>query len=191
MNRNPFYEALPRATITGVNTTGTPRRHTRRPTATAATLAAAAVALAAVVSTPATANAQGSIDALGQLVPAPDRLVAWGGSPTGACVGGVSTSLRGDGYPGSASVSWSFGVVGVGPCNLTATLSWRNLATGATGTKVAPIPHPRISTGVPDPIAHPYDAIISTGAGPVEYRLTTTGGAVAGPIVVNTVPYTG
>lgn len=175
-----------------VNTTSTTRRASRRPTATVtATLAATAVALSAALAAPATANAQGSSEAIAQLLPAPDRLVAWGGSPTGACAGGVSTSLQGDGYPGSASVSWAFAVVGVGPCNLTATLSWRNLDTGATGQKVAQIPHPRISLGVPDPIAHPYDAIISTGAGRVEYRLTTTGGAVAGPIVVDTVAYTG
>lgn len=175
-----------------VNTTGTSRRITRRPTATVtATLAATAVALAAALAAPATANAQDSSEVITQLLPAPNRLVAWGGAPTGACAGAVSTTLNGDGYPDSASVSWAFAVIGVGPCNLTATLSWRNLDNGTTGQKVAQIPHPRISLGVPDPIAHPYDAIISTGAGRVEYRLTTTGGAVAGPIIVDTVAYAG
>ncbi|MDX2357634.1 hypothetical protein [Dietzia sp. PP-33] len=175
-----------------MNTTGTSRRVARRSTATVTTaIAATAVAAVGVLSAPATANAQGSSEALTQLLPAPNRLVAWGGSPTGACAGAVSTSLQGDGYPGSASVSWAFAVVGVGPCNVTATLSWRNLDNGTTGQKVAQIPHPRISLGVPDPIAHPYDAIIPTGAGRVEYRLTTTGGAVAGPIVVDTVAYDG
>ncbi|MCT2172987.1 hypothetical protein [Dietzia cinnamea] len=125
-------------------------------------------------------------DAVPQVLPAANRLVAVGGSPTGLCAGAVSTTLNGNGYPGSSSVSWAFAVIGVGPCNLTATLSWRNLDSGETGEKIAHIPHPRISTGVPDPIAHPYEAIIPTGSGPVEYRLTTTGGAVAGPLVVET-----
>lgn len=153
-------------------------------------LAATAVAVAAALSAPVTANAQGSagsVDALPQLFPAPDRLIATGGAPTGACAGVVTTTINGDSYPASSSVSWAFGVVGVGPCDLTATLSWRNLDTGATGVKVAQIPHPRISTGIPDPIAHPYDAFLYTGPGRVEYRLTTTGGAVAEPIVVTTV----
>lgn len=165
-------------------------------TATALTTTALAVAVVAAVSAPATAHAQGSsgvgsfgpgsAEAVPKVFPAPDRLVATGGSPTGACVGAVSTTLNGNGYPATSTVSWAFAVVGVGPCNLTATLSWRNLRTGATGEKVAQIPHPRISLGIPDPIAHPYDAIVSTGSGPVEYRLTTTGGAVAGPIIVDT-----
>ena len=171
-------------------------------TALAATAAAACVAVAS----PVTAGAQvpgglgstgvgstgvgslgpGSAEALAEVVPAPGRLVATGGSPTGACAGAVSTTLNGNGYPASASVSWAFAVVGIGPCDLTATLSWRNLRTGQTGEKVARIPQPRISLGVPDPISHPYEAIIPTGSGPVEYRLTTTGGAVAGPIVLDT-----
>ncbi|MDV8000150.1 hypothetical protein [Rhodococcus sp. IEGM 1408] len=185
-----------------MNTTSTSRRLARRSTAkVAATLAVSAVAVAAAISAPATAHAQGSAnaqgssmgsaDAIPQVFPAPNRLVATGGSPTGACVGAVSTTLNGNGYPGTASVSWAFAVVGVGPCNLTATLSWRNLDNNTSGQKVAQIPQPRISLGVPDPIAHPYDAIISTGSGRVEYRLTTTGGAVAGPIVVDTVAYSG
>ena len=185
-----------------MNTTGTSRRAPHRSTITgtagrtATALAAAAITVAAVVSAPATANAQipgalgslgpGSAEAVPQVLPGANRLVATGGSPTGACVGAVSTTLNGNGYPGSASVSWAFAVVGVGPCDLTATLSWRNTRTGESGQKVASIPHPRISLGVPDPIAHPYDANIYTGSGPVEYRLTTTGGAVAGPIVVDT-----
>ncbi|MEB8325223.1 hypothetical protein NGF75_04380 [Dietzia kunjamensis] len=175
-----------------MDTTGSTRRITRRPTVSVgAFLAATAVALTAAVTAPATANAQDSSQAIPLLFPAPDRLIAAGGSPSGTCMGIVSTTLNGDGYPASASVSWGFGVLGVGPCNLTATLSWRNLDTGATGEKVAQVPFPRFSTGIPDPISSPQEAIISTGVGRVEYRLTTTGGAVAGPIVVETVPYDG
>jgi len=178
--------------MTRVNTTGSTRRATRRPTVSVAALAAAAaVATATAIAVPAGANAQDSTAVPGQLFPAPGRLVAWGGSPTGACAGAVSTTLNGNGYPGSSTVSWAFAVLGVGPCDLTATLSWRNLDSGATGQKTARIPHPRISTGVPDPISHPYEAIIPTGSGRVEYRLTTTGGAVAGPVVVETAPWSG
>jgi hypothetical protein len=164
------------------------RRDPRRPlVSVGACLAATAVAVTTAVAVPATANAQdSSSSAIGEVLPAPDRLVATGGSPTGACYGAVSTTIDGDGYPASASVGWAFVVPGVGPCDLTATLSWRNLDTGATGEKTASIPHPRISLGVPDPIGHPYDAIMATGPGRVEYRLTTTGGATAGPIVVHT-----
>ncbi len=175
------------------------------------TTALAATVLAVTVAAPAVAGAQasaapgsvvpapgaagslgpGSADAVPQVLPAADRLVAISGSPAGACAGAVSTTLNGIGYPGSSSVSWAFAVVGFGPCDLTATLSWRNLRSGESGQKVAHIPHPRISTGVPAPISHPYDAIISTGSGPVEYTLTTTGGAVAGPIVVETAAWPG
>ena len=173
-----------------VNTTGTTRRAPRRMTVSVgALLAATAVATTSAVMAPAAANAQDSSQAIPLLLPAPDRLIATGGSPTGACAGIVSTTLNGDGYPASASVSWGFGVLGVGPCNLTATLSWHNLDTGATGEKTAPIPWPRISTGIPDPISSPQAAIIYTGVGRVEYTLTTNGGATAGPLVVETVPY--
>ncbi|WP_291082756.1 hypothetical protein [Dietzia sp. UBA5065] len=166
------------------------RRNPRRPlVSVGAALAATAVALTSAVVGPATANAQGSAEAIPLLFPAPDRLIATGGSPTGNCAGIVSATLNGDGYPASASVSWGFGVLGTGPCNLTATLTWRNLTTNATGQKTAQIPWPRISTGIPDPISSPQEAIISTGVGPIEYRLTTTGGATAGPIVVDTVPF--
>lgn len=185
-----------------MNTTGMSRRVARRSVVSATTaLAATALAVTATVASPAVAGAQipggvgslgpGSAEAVPQVLPAANRLVAVGGSPTGACGGAVSTTLNGNGYPGSSSVSWAFAVVGVGPCDLTATLSWRNLRSGETGEKIAHIPHPRISTGVPDPISHPYEAIIPTGSGPVEYRLTTTGGAVAGPVVVATAPWSG
>lgn len=171
-----------------MNTTGTTRRITRRTTVSVgAFIAATTVALTAAVTAPATANAQDSSGAISQVLPAPQRLVAVGGSPTGQCFGAISTTVNGDGYPGSATVGWSFVVLGGGPCDLTATLSWRNTITGDTGTKVARAPHPRISTGVPDPIAHPYDAVMDTGPGPIEYRLTTTGGAAAGPMIVDTV----
>lgn len=171
---------------------GTTRRSTRRQSASVGALAAAtAVALTTAVIAPATANAQSSPSAIPGLFPAQNRLIAPGGSPTGACAGIVSTTINPDGYPDTASVSWAFGILGLGPCNLTATLSWRNLDTGATGQKIAHIPVPRLSDGIPDPIRTPTDALISTGPGNVEYRLTTDGGAAAGPVVIRTPAYTG
>lgn len=103
----------------------------------------------------------------------------------------MSTTINPDGYPNTATVSWAAGVLGVGPCNLTATLSWHNLDTGKMGHKTAHIPGPMVSDGIPDPLGHPYDALMDTGAGNVEYRLTTDGGAVAGPVVIRTPAYTG
>lgn len=152
--------------------------------------AATVVALATAVMAPASANAQDS-SAIPDLFPAQNRLIATGGSPTGACYGVVTTTISPDGYPGAASVGWAFGVLGLGDCNLTVTLTWHNLETGARGEKIAQVPVPRISGGVPDPISHPAEAIMSTGAGPVEYRLSTNGGAVAGPVTITTPAYTG
>ena len=83
-----------------VDTTGSTRRITRRPTVSVgAFLAATAVALTAAVTAPATANAQDSSEAIPRLFPAPDRVIAVGGSPTGLCAGAISTTLDGDGYP--------------------------------------------------------------------------------------------
>ena len=81
-----------------VDTTGSTRRITRRPTVSVgAFLAATAVALTAAVTAPATANAQDSSEAIPRLFPAPDRVIAVGGSPTGLCAGAISTTLNGDG----------------------------------------------------------------------------------------------
>lgn len=174
-----------------MTTTGTTRRSLRRPAISVGALTAATtVALTAAILAPASANAQDS-SAIPDLFPAQNRLVAVGGSPTGACFGVVSTTVNPGGYPDSATVGWAFGVLGVGPCDLTVTLSWRNLDTDARGEKTARVPMPRLSGGVPDPINHPADAIMNTGAGDIEYRLTTNGGAVAGPVVIRTPAYTG
>ena len=154
--------------------------------------AAAGIALAVGLAAPATASAQelGSLTMMSAnlpayLVPGPGNLVAVGGSPTGLCQGAVAANVADSLYPASASVSWGVAMPGVGPCNLVATLDWHNLDTGERGQKTLDVPGPRLWTGV----AHPYDAIIGTGAGKVEYRLTTNGGAVAGPMVVETSPW--
>ena len=94
-----------------MDTTGSTRRITRRPTGSVgAFLAATAVALTAAVTAPATANAQDSSQAIPLLFPAPDRVIAVGGSPSGLCAGAISTTLDGDGYPDTASVAWAFAV---------------------------------------------------------------------------------
>lgn len=159
-------------------------------------LGALGLAVAATVAVPATAGAQtmpatgsvgGSAETIPALTPADDRLVATGGSPTGTCFGAVSATIGTDGYPLSSQVGWAAGVVGVGNCDLTATLSWTNLDTGETGEKVMEVPSPAfLPMGN---IAHPKDTIIPTGPGTVEYTLTTDGGASAGPIFMVTPVY--
>lgn len=153
-------------------------------------LSAGTLALAAGLATPAAAGAQelGSLTTTSSgvpahLVPGPNTLVAVGGSPTGLCQGAVGVTVHDSAYPGSAALDWGVAVPGVGPCDLTVTLDWHNLDTGERGTKTLDVPVPRIWSGV----VHPYDAQIPTRDGRVEYRLSTNGGATAGPIVVATV----
>lgn len=153
--------------------------------------ATACLALAAGVAAPATASSQGvgsltttSSGVPAHLVPGPDTIVAVGGSPTGLCQGAVGVTVHDSSYPGSAALSWGVAMPGVGPCNLSVTLDWHNLDTGERGRKVLDVPGPLFWSGV----AHPYDAQIPTRDGRVEYRLSTNGGAAAGPIVVATTP---
>ncbi len=154
--------------------------------------AAAGIALVAGLAVPAAANAQevGSLtlmsaDLPAYLIPGPNNLIAVGGSPTGLCQGAMAVSVADSSYPASAGMGWGVAMPGVGPCNLVATLDWHNIDTGARGQKTLDVPGPRLWAGV----ALPYDGIVPTGAGKVEYRLTTNGGAVAGPIVVETSPW--
>lgn len=159
-------------------------------------LGVAGLALATTIAVPATAGAQtmpdtgsvgGSAETIPALTPAEDRMVATGGSPTGTCFGAVSATIDPDGYPNSSRVGWAAGVVGVGACDLTATVSWKNLDTGESGEKVMEVPSPAfLPMGN---IAHPKDTLIPTGPGQVEYTLTTNGGASTGPITVETPAY--
>ncbi|MFB9258912.1 hypothetical protein [Dietzia aerolata] len=154
--------------------------------AVAASLAAPATAGAQTM--PETGSVSGSAETMPKLTPADDRLVATGGSPTGTCFGAVSATIDGEGSPHASQVGWAAGVVGVGNCDLTATLTWKNLDTGETGEKVMEVPSPAfLPMGN---LAHPKDTIIPTGEGQVEYTLTTNGGASAGPITVETPEYT-
>lgn len=108
-----------------------------------------------------------------------------GVTPTNQCVGAVATAINTGGYPDSATVNWAFFVPGVGDCGLTVTLYWKNLDTNKTGEKVAHVSAPQLDYGIPNPVSHPYEAIIPTGSGRVEYMLTTNAGAVSGPIVLD------
>lgn len=153
--------------------------------AVAASLAAPATAGAQTM--PETGSVSGSAETIPALTPAEDRMVATGGSPTGTCFGAVSATIDPEGYPNSSQVGWAAGVVGVGACDLTATVSWKNLDTGESGEKVMEVPSPAfLPMGN---IAHPKDTLIPTGPGQVEYTLTTNGGASTGPITVETPAY--
>lgn len=155
---------------------------------------AAGVALVAGLSAPAVATAQGagsltpmSSDVPGYLVPGPNTLVAWGGSPTGLCQGAVAAKIQSGGYPDSSSLSWGIAMPGIGACDLTVTVAWHNLDSDQTGEKTLQVDQPTLWTGV----SHPYEAIVSTGPGTVEYRLSTNAGTQAGPITVETPAYEG
>ena len=152
--------------------------------------AAAACAVAVGVAMPATASAQGSLtpsssDLPQYLSPGPDTLVAPTGSPTGLCTGAVAAQIGTNGYPDSSSLHWGIAMPGVGACDLTVTLHWENLDTGDSGEKQYTVDEPELWTGV----AHPKDSIVPTGAGEVEYRLTTDAGGAAGPITLETPEY--
>ncbi|HIW68090.1 MAG TPA: hypothetical protein H9878_08145 [Candidatus Dietzia merdigallinarum] len=168
-------------------TTRTTRRNNRRPLVSVGALAAATtVALAPSIMVPATANAVSSSD----FVAAQNRLVAGTGSPTGTCFGLVSTTINPIGYPNSATVSWAFGIVGIGHCNLTVTLSWQNLNDSKkSGEEVVHIPAPLLANGVPNPINHPMQAVIDTGPGEIEYTLRTNAGGWSGPMSIQTPAY--
>ncbi|MFC3962153.1 hypothetical protein [Nocardia jiangsuensis] len=57
----------------------------------------------------------------------------------GLCVAYVDTAVTGDAYPEHAAFTVAATLVGVGPCSLPVTLTWRNVDTGETGvvTKTA------------------------------------------------------
>ncbi|MBF6132848.1 hypothetical protein IU501_07500 [Nocardia otitidiscaviarum] len=54
---------------------------------------------------------------------------------SGPCVAVVDSSVKGDAYPGSAAFTVATDLYGVGSCQLTVTLHWRNETTGQTGTE--------------------------------------------------------
>lgn len=152
----------------------------------------AGIALAAGLAVPATAAAQdtGSLTPTASAVPeylfpGPDKLIAWGGAPTGTCYGAVAAKIEGEGYPNSSSLNWGIAMPGIGECDLEVTVAWHNLDTDETGEKTLEVNEPLIWSGV----RHPNDSVVPTGPGTVEYRLSTNAGAQAGPITVETPAY--
>lgn len=172
------------------------RNRTHHTVRTAAVLAAAA-AVPLALAAPAAAQEGGSLGPTGSIgglpnlpevfAPGGDSLVAVGGAPSGTCWGAVSVGIEGDGYPGSAVAWWNVGVLGIGDCGLHATLHWHNTDTGESGEQTIAVDAPQI-------FPHRNDGksgILNTGAGDVEYTLTTDGGAHSDTITVHTDPYDG
>lgn len=118
----------------------------------------------------------------GDIAPAPDRLVAVGGAPSWTCFGSVTADIDNTYGPGTVFVHWKLHHFGVGTCGVEAILSWRNLDTGATGEHrlVQKLPGNWPSHG------DSQNNTSVTGAGPIEYRLTTNGGGRVGPLVIVT-----
>ena len=129
-----------------------------------------------------TGSAVGLSAVPGDVSPAPNRLVAVGGAPSWTCFGSVTADINNTYGPGTVFVDWKLHQFGVGACGLEATLSWRNLDTGATGAHrlVQNLPGNWPSHG-----DHQNNTSV-TGPGLIEYRLVTNGGGYAGPLVLAT-----
>ncbi|KZF03084.1 MULTISPECIES: hypothetical protein [unclassified Rhodococcus (in: high G+C Gram-positive bacteria)] len=85
---------------------------------------------------------------------------------SGFCAAKIDVSIR----PGAESNSYvivgpDVQYLGIGPCNLTATLSWKELATGRTGSDDIPVTSGLVNYGLKT----------FSGHGAVEYTLTTNG----------------
>ncbi|KQU56768.1 hypothetical protein ASG84_19305 [Rhodococcus sp. Leaf278] len=85
---------------------------------------------------------------------------------SGFCAAKIDVSIR----PGAESNSYvivgpDIQYLGIGPCDLTATLSWKELATGRTGSDDIPVTSGLVNYGLKT----------FSGHGLVEYTLTTNG----------------
>lgn len=117
----------------------------------------------------------------GDIAPAPNRLVASGTSATGTCYSWITADINQQ-SPGTVRVDWKVHQLGVGTCDLVATLSYHNLDTGYTGEHV-------LEQNLPGNWPSHGDSkrnVSITTPGNVEWRLETNGGAQAGPIEVVT-----
>lgn len=116
----------------------------------------------------------------GDVAPAPNRLVAVGGSPTCTCFGSVTADIDTTYGPGTVFVEWKVHQFGVGACGLEATLSWRNLDSGTSGEHrlVQNLPGNWPSHG------DDQNNTSATGSGPIEYRLVTNGGGYSAPLTL-------
>ena len=160
--------------------------------------AAAMLAAGAVAMAPA-ANAQGMGDATGpfaslgtvtqipeQTQPAENRLLLQGGY--GLCYMWTSIDLNPGGYPSSATMTPSANSIGLGDCTQEIILHWKNLDSGAEGSQSWTAKGPGHLAGV----VHPYDSIVGTGGGTVEFTATAEkSGATSQTLTIEVPEYEG
>lgn len=99
-------------------------------------------------------------------VPSPLTLETYSLPQAGFCAAKIDVSIR----PGAESNSYvivgpDIRYLGIGPCDLTATLSWKELSTGRTGSEDIPVTSGLVNYGLKT----------FSGHGLVEYTLTTNG----------------
>ncbi|MDV6264385.1 hypothetical protein [Rhodococcoides yunnanense] len=99
-------------------------------------------------------------------LPSPLTLETYSLPQAGFCAAKIDVSIR----PGEESNSYvivgpDVQYLGIGPCDLTATLSWKELATGRTGSDDIPVTSGLVNYGLKT----------FSGHGLVEYTLTTNG----------------
>lgn len=99
-------------------------------------------------------------------LPAPLTLETYSLPQAGFCAAKIDVSVQ----PGAEANSYvivgpDVQYLGIGPCNLSATLSWKELATGRTGSDDIPVTSGLVNYGMKT----------FSGHGAVEYTLTTNG----------------
>ncbi len=99
-------------------------------------------------------------------LPSPLNLETYSLPQSGFCAAKIDVSIR----PGAESNSYvivgpDIQYLGIGPCDLTATLSWKEQATGRTGSDDIPVTSGLVNYGLKT----------FSGHGLVEYTLTTNG----------------
>lgn len=159
--------------------------------AAASTIILGGAAGAGAQTTDSLSGALGSVGPTGSVVglpdipadtaPADNRLVASGPSATGTCFSWVTADITNQ-SSGTVRVDWKVHQLGVGACDLQATLSYENLDSGYTGKHV-------LEENLPGNWPSHGDSknnVSITTPGRVEWQLTTNGGAEAGPLVLVT-----
>lgn len=156
-------------------------------------LAAAAIALAPGANAQGTGMDVGPFASLGtasqipeQTQPGENRLQIDGAY--GLCYMWASVDVHPGGYPSSATMSPSANSIGLGDCTQEITLHWKNLDTGTEGSQSWTAKGPGQINGV----GHPYDAIVGTGGGTVEFSISgDKSGATSDTITLEVPEYEG
>ena len=151
----------------------------KRNVSKAASIGAAALLATGIVASAPAANAQGMGENTGpfaslgtasqipeQTQPSENRLLLEGGY--GLCYMWTSVDIHPGGYPSSATMSPSANSIGLGDCTQEITLHWKNLDKNTNGEQSWTAKGPGHIAGV----GHPYDAIVGTGGGTVEFTIT-------------------